>query len=93
MKKNRINWISFFALLCGAMVFGIIGIGLPNTINLINHFKEGALYGYFASYVTISLLFWFCFRDLKLVIKRESYFISIDNFIKEQLLVKRKKRR
>jgi len=85
MEKVRINWISFFALFCGAFIFGIIGIGLPNTINLINGFEEGALYGFFASYVTIALLFWFCFRNLKITIKRESYFVTIDNFIKKTI--------
>jgi len=93
MKKVRVNWIAFFALFCEAIIFGILGLGLPNTINLINHLEEGALYGYFDSYVVLVLLFWFFNKDTKLTIKRESYFVSINNFIKKQLIKNRRKRK
>ncbi len=88
MKKNRVNWISLFTIIMAAIIFGIIGIGLPDTINSINHFEEGTIYGYFASYFGLCLLFWIFFRDMKITVKRESYFVSLDNFIKKQLIKK-----
>ena len=81
MKKNRISIIGIISIVLGLLVFSLIGVSLPKTINLINGFNEYAFYGYFASYAVSILLFWMFFKDNSFIIKRESYFKKINNFI------------
>jgi len=81
MKENRVNLLGLFNLVMYSMLFGILGLGLPKTINFINGFKESSLYGHFASYVVLIILFFIFFKDTKLIKKRESYFIYLEKIV------------
>lgn len=66
VKKNKTNWAGMLYLLVGSVIFAIIGMALPNTINMINYLPIDSAYGTFVSYFTSCLLFWLFFRDVNL---------------------------
>ena len=76
MIKRRFSFYQVIVFLAAAIVFAIIGSSLPNTINYLNQLKEGSYYGYVASYITASILFWVFTRKLDFCVKRESYFVK-----------------
>jgi len=65
MKKVR--WLGVFTIVVYLILFGILGLGLSETINKINGLSVGSVYGYFASHAVIAGLFWVFFRNTKLI--------------------------
>ena len=89
--KSQVNWIGLMTMFIFAIIMGFIGYSLPNTINFVNGFQEDSFYGHWASYVMSVLLFWIVVKDIELTIKRESYIVLLNNFIKNSIKQTRRK--
>ena len=66
------SFLNVFIFILIAIIFSIIGISLPPTINFINGFERNAFYGNVASYTISMLLFWLFVRDYNLFSNKKS---------------------
>jgi len=66
-EKKKIDWAGLFYVVSSSLVLSILAMGLPKKICNINMEPLDCLYGQFASYVIMMLLFWNFFRDAKVI--------------------------
>lgn len=64
--KHRFNISGFIILISYVSLLGVLAIGFPQKICLINRLEVNCMYGAFTSYVIIALLFWVFTKDIKL---------------------------
>ena len=89
MIKQRIDWINVLSIFMYAFIFGVIGMSLPPTINLMNGFESTAFYGTIVSYIVSILLFYLFVREMKWVCERESYIKKLNGLIWNRLIWKK----
>lgn len=80
-KRVSITKLIVFSMY--AFIVGIIGFSLPKTINILNGLGETAYYGYLASYVVSSIIFWIFVKDFEFMTERESHFNQLKKTFKK----------
>ena len=63
----KISYMSICTILLATILFSIIGLSLPITINNINMLNANHWHGTFASYAVAILLFWASVYNIKMI--------------------------
>ena len=90
MLKRRFSFTNTFSFAIWAAIVGVLGMGLPEQINLINGLNLSSPYGYFASHAAIAMLFYMLMINHDFTTDRPSFIQRIirSKQIKKKRLMK-----
>lgn len=83
--KDELNWVGILLIIAWSCLFALIGIGIIPVVLKVNNYHVSYFYAQWVSYMTIILISYLFFKDIKLTIKRESYMrFFIKNYSKKK---------
>ena len=70
--KHYFSFLRVFTFILYLIIFSLVGVSLPPTINFVNGFASGSFYGHFASYAVVMIFFYLFMKDFNLLSNKES---------------------
>ena len=64
VMKNKIDWYGIINLILYGSIFALLFLGFPQKVCSINLLPLNCVYGQWASYFIMGILFWVLFKDI-----------------------------